>query len=77
LQKERYEADLDREGKLEQVHLEPKVSPAVSIPSVDDTDSTKKSEGEHDSAHYSDVNMHFEDDVGAPGGVDLDSDVDM
>ena len=49
----------------------------MSISSVDDTDSTNKSDGEYDSEYNSDVDMDMEDDVEAPEGVDLDGDVDM
>jgi len=46
LQKEWYEADSDTEGWLERQYLEPESSPAMSISSDADTDSTEKSEGE-------------------------------
>ena len=55
----------------------PEVSPAVSISSENDPDSTEKSDGEYDSERDSDVDMRMEDDVDAPDGVDEDSDVDM
>jgi hypothetical protein len=74
--KEMYEEDSDTEGKLERVYLEPEASPAVSISSDDDTDSTEL-DGEYDSELDPDVDMRIEDDVDAPDGVDLDSDVDM
>jgi len=70
------EADLDMEGELERVYLEPEASPAVSISSDDDPDTTEL-DGEYDSEHDSDVDMHMEDDVDAPDGVDLHGDVDM
>jgi hypothetical protein len=41
LQKQMSEADLDKEGKLERVYLEPEASPAVSISSENDTESTE------------------------------------
>jgi len=77
LQKERYEADPDMEGKLEWVYLQPEASPAVSISSDDDTHSTEKSDSEYDSEHDSDVDMRMEDDVDTADGVDSDGDVDM
>jgi hypothetical protein len=40
------EADLDKDGKVEWVYLEPEASPAVSISSSDDTDFTE-SNGEY------------------------------
>ena len=49
----------------------------MSISWDDDTDSTEELDGEYDSEHDSDVDMHMEDDVDAPGGVNLDGDVDM
>jgi len=77
LQKERYyEADLDTEGKLEQVYLELEASPGMSISSDDDTNSTEKSDNQYHSKHDSEVDMHMEDDVDTPDGVDLDGDVD-
>jgi hypothetical protein len=48
LHEERYEADWSTEGYLERVYLEPEASPAMSISSDDDTDSTEKSDGEYD-----------------------------
>jgi len=48
--------------------------PALSIPLADDTDSTE-SDGEYDSAL--DVDMYMENDVDAPDGVVIDSEVDM
>jgi len=42
------EADLDMEGYLERVYLEPEASPAISFSSDDDTSSTE-SDGEYDS----------------------------
>jgi hypothetical protein len=57
------------------VYFKPEASPAVSIFSDDDTDSAE-SDSEYDSEHDSDVEMHMEDDVDAPDGVDLDGDVD-
>jgi len=41
LQKQRYRADTDTEGSLERVYIEPEASPAMSISSDDDTDSTE------------------------------------
>jgi len=58
------------------VYLEPEGSPAVSISSDDDTNSTE-SDGEYVSERDSDVNICMEDDVDALDGVDLDGDVDM
>ena len=49
----------------------------MSISSDDDTVSTKESDGEYDSEHYSDVDMRMEDDVDAPDGFDFDANVDM
>jgi hypothetical protein len=49
----------------------------VSIPSDDDTNSTKQSDSESESEHVSDVDMHMEDDVEALDGLDLDGNVDM
>jgi len=49
----------------------------MTISSDDDTNSIEKSDGEYDSEHDSDVEMRIEDDVDAPDGVDLASDVDM
>jgi hypothetical protein len=49
----------------------------VSISSDEDTDCTEKSDSEYDSVLDHDVDMRIEDDVDAPDGVDLDSDVDM
>ena len=48
----------------------------MSISSDDDTDATK-SDSEYESEHDPHVNMHMEDDVDAPDGVDLDGNVDM
>jgi len=48
----------------------------VSISSDVGTDSTK-SDGEYDSEQYTDVDMHMQDDVGSPYGIDSDGDVDM
>jgi len=61
---------------MEQVYLEPDASPAVSISSDDDTDSTE-SDGEYDSELDPDVDMRMQDDVYALDGVDLDGDGDM
>ena len=76
LQKEMYEADSDMEGILERLYSELEASPAVSISSDDDTDSTE-SDGEYDSEHDPDVDMGREDDVDAVDGVDLNGDVNM
>jgi hypothetical protein len=56
LQKQMTEADLDKEGYLEGVYLEPDPSPALPISSDDDTDSTE-SNGKYDSAYDCDVDM--------------------
>ena len=58
------------------MYSQPEASPAMSIASDDDTDSTK-SDGEYDSECDSDVEMRMEDDVDAPDGIDSDGDVDM
>jgi len=76
LQKEIYKVDSEMEGKLEQVYLDPDESPAVSIFTDDDTNSTE-SYAEYATEHDPDVDMCMEDDVDAPDGVDLDSDVDI
>jgi hypothetical protein len=70
------EADLDKEGKLERVYVEPEASPARSMSHSDGTDSTE-SYGEFDSEYHSNVDMCMEDDVDVPDGVNLDSHVDM
>jgi len=49
----------------------------VSISSDDDTDTTEKSDGKHDSEHDCDVDMRMEEDVDAPCAVDLGGDVNM
>jgi len=72
-----YEADSDREGSPERVYLEPDGSPAGSIPSHEDTDSINVLDGQYDSEHDSDVDIHMEDDVDAPYHIDLDGNVDM
>jgi len=77
MQKEMYEADSDMEGLLEQVNLELEASPATSIPSADDTDTTEGSKRKYNPERDSDVDMPLEDDVDAPCGVELGSDVDM
>jgi len=46
----------------------------VSISSDNDTDSAQKSDGEYDSEHDPDVDMHMEDEVDALDEVDLASD---
>jgi hypothetical protein len=61
---------------MERVYLYPEASPAVSISSHDDTDSTE-SDGKYDSELDPDVDMRMEDDVDARDGVELDGDVDM
>ena len=71
-----YEADSDTEGELELIYLEPEASPAGSISSDDDIDSTQ-SDGEYDSELDPDVDMRMEDNVDAPESIDLDGDVDM
>jgi hypothetical protein len=76
LHKQMSEADLDKEGQLEQVYLEPEAWPAVSISADDDTDSTE-SDSKYDSVRDSDVDMRMDDDVDAQDSVDLDGDVDM
>jgi len=70
------ETDSDMEGYLEETYLEPEVSPAGSISSDDDTDSTEL-DGEYDSELDRDVDMRIEYDVDAPDGGDLDGNVDM
>jgi hypothetical protein len=76
LPKQLSESHLDKVGYLEQVYSEPEASPAVSISSSDDTNSTE-SDGEYDSELDPDVDMCMEDDVDALDGVDLDGNVDM
>jgi len=76
LHKDLSEADLDMEGKLERIYLEPEASLALSISSDVDTYSTESS-GEYVSERDSDVDMRIEDDVDTPDGIDLDGDVDM
>jgi hypothetical protein len=49
----------------------------MSIFSHDDTDSTKESDGDYDTEHYSNLDMRMEDDVDALDGIDLDCDGDM
>jgi len=70
------EADLDKEGYLERVLLEPEASPALSISSSNDTDSTELV-GEYNSELDPDEDMCMEDNVDALDGVDLDGDGDM
>jgi len=77
LQTAMYKADSDTVGYVEWFCWEPEVSPAVTISSGDDTDSTEESDGEYDSEHDSHVNMLVEDEVDAPYGTDLDCNVDM
>jgi len=48
----------------------------VAISSDDDTDSTK-SDGDYDSGHDPDVNMHVEEEVDTPDSTDLDCNVDI
>jgi hypothetical protein len=48
----------------------------MSISSGDDANSTE-SDSKSNPEHHPDVAMRMEDDVDAPDGVDLDSDVDM
>jgi len=76
LEKEMYEADSDTKRYLERVSFKPEVSPAVSISSDDDTDSSK-SDSKYASEHDPDVLMHVEDNVDALDGDDFDGDVDM
>jgi hypothetical protein len=76
LQKEMSERDVNTEGQQERVYSELEVSPAISMSSDDDTDSTE-SDGEYDSKPDSDVDMWMEDDVHAPDAIDLDGNVDM
>jgi len=76
-QREIYEADLDTEGKLEQVYLQPLALPTRSISSDDDTDSTEKLGSEYYLEPDSDEDMGMEDDGDALYSVDLDSDVNM
>jgi hypothetical protein len=73
LQKQMSEADLDKEGYLERVYLEPEASPTVSISSSDDTHAPEW-DGEYESEFDPDVDMCMENDVDSPDGVDLDSD---
>jgi hypothetical protein len=68
------EANLDTEGSLEWVYLEPEASPSVSITSDVDTDSTEP-HGKYDSEL--DVDMCMADDVDALDSVDIDGYVDM
>jgi len=77
LQTAMYKADSDTVGYVEWFCWEPEVSPAVTISSGDDTDSTEESDGKYDSEHDSHVNMLVEDEVDAPYGTDLDCNVDM
>jgi len=76
VQKEMYDTDSDTEGLLERVYLEPEASPALSISSDDDSDSTKL-DSKYDPELNPDVGMRMEDEVDAADGVDLDGDVDM
>ena len=76
LQNEMYKADSDTEGFPEPVYLELEASPAMSISSEDDTNSTE-SDGQYYSELIPDVDMRMQEDVDAPDGVDLDGDVDM
>jgi hypothetical protein len=76
LQMEMSEADLDREGYVAQVHLEPEASPMVSISGDDDTDNTE-SDDEYESKCDSDVDRPMEDDMDALDDGNLDGDVDM
>jgi hypothetical protein len=54
-------------------HSQPEASPAVSIPSDDDTDSPEESYSEFDSELDPHEDMRMEDDVDALDGIDLDS----
>jgi hypothetical protein len=72
-----YQADSNTEGKLQWVYSELGASPAVTIASDNDTDSTEELDGDYDSEHDSNVDMRMEDDVDALDSVDLDDDVDM
>jgi len=66
-----------RRANLRGVYLEPGASRTMSVSPDDDPDSTEESDGEYDSELDCDVDIRMEDDVDAPDGVDLDSDVDM
>jgi hypothetical protein len=57
VQKEMYEGDLDMDSELEQVYLQPELSPDISISSDDDTHTTEVSDSGFDSEHDSDVDM--------------------
>jgi hypothetical protein len=76
LQKEMSEEDLDNEGELEQVYLEPEASPALPMSPVDNADSTK-SDGKCDSECKSHVILKMDIVVDALDRVDLDGNVDM
>jgi len=72
-----YEADSEMEAYLQRVYVEPESSPALSISSDDDTNSTQQVDGKYDSEHDSDVDMCIEGDMDTPYGVDLDGNVAM
>jgi hypothetical protein len=76
VQKECSEADLDTEGKHDQVYSELEDSPALSIASDDNPDCTETDGEYHSEAEYN-VHMQIMDDVDAQAGRDLHSDVDM
>jgi len=71
------DADSDTGSRLEQVHLEPETSPAVTMSSAHDTDSTEESDAEYDSEPQSDVDICMEDDVNKLEGVDSEGNVDV
>jgi len=66
LQKEMYEADWDTEGNLVWVYLALEASPAMSISSDDDTNSTEELDSAYDSEDDSDVHLRMADDVDEP-----------
>jgi hypothetical protein len=72
-----YKVDSETKGKLEQVYLKAEALPTVSMSSDDDSDSTEGADGKYISTHNSNVDMSMADDVDAPYGGDLDSDVEM
>jgi hypothetical protein len=76
LQMQMSEANFNMEGQLERAYSEAEASPAMSITSKDDTDSTK-SDTHFDSSHEPDGDLHIKNDVDAPEGVDVDGDVHM
>jgi hypothetical protein len=76
MQKQISEADLNTEGKLVWLDLEPEASNAMPMSLDDDPDSTESDGGFH-TEHDLDVDMCMGADVDAPDSVDLDGDVDM